>query len=476
MTQGILFQRRAGVILHPTSLPNSKGHGRLGNQAYYWVDWLQQAGLRVWQCLPLTPVLDGSPYNSFSAFAGNIDLIDIPQMTSLGFPELTEGEQTLLDQFFWFKSQPQHKLQKGLSDFIHKSSWLEDFCLFATIHEHYNLPWQHWPLPLRKRDPEDLQNFKKTHLEEFQFHQFSQFIFSLQWQAIKEYANKADVMLFGDVPFFVSLDSADVWCHRELFKLKADASAAVVAGVPPDYFSSKGQRWGNPLYQWEYHINTQFDWWCQRINHALELYDAVRIDHFRGFAACWEIPDHEPTAINGHWVNSPGEALLQAVLKQRKDLPLVAEDLGIITEDVTLLRQHFQLPGMRILQFAFDSDNKNPYLPHNHTLDTVIYTGTHDNNTTLGWFKHLSPAVAKKLNDYLAWPSEPMPWPLIKLAMASPARWAMMPLQDLLMLDEAHRMNTPGTIDGNWQWQFQWDQFPEDLAAKVKALTDLYNR
>lgn len=476
MEQLITQQRRAGVILHPTSLPGPGSHGTLGKQAYYWVDWLQRAGFTIWQCLPLTPVIDGSPYNSYSAFAGNSNLIDLEQLETLGFPATETQPNTLQSLHKWFQSQPNHPLQQELQQFIASEHWLEDYCLYATLRHQSQTVWTQWPQPLRDRDPDALAEYKGRYIDQFSFHQFCQFLFTHQWNALKAYANERSIAIFGDIPIFVSQDSADVWTHRELFKLNEDGTARVVAGVPPDYFSATGQRWGNPLYEWEQHKKTGFGWWCDRINSSLDRYDAVRIDHFRGLEACWEIPRDEPDAVHGQWVQAPGDELLSAALNHRQELPLIAEDLGIITDEVTALRKKFAMPGMAILQFAFDSDNLNPYLPHNHTADLTVYTGTHDNNTTMGWYNHLDEAVKQKMSQYLASPAEPMPWPLIKCAFASPANWAIVPLQDLLELDESHRMNTPGTIENNWQWRFEWEQFSDDLADRIREMLSLYNR
>jgi 4-alpha-glucanotransferase len=297
-----------------------------------------------------------------------------------------------------------------------------------------------------------------------------------QWQALKARAADQGIALFGDIPIFVAHDSVDVWSNRALFKLDQQGQPQVVAGVPPDYFSAQGQRWGNPLYQWPQHAADGYHWWQQRISHSLTLFDAVRIDHFRGLLACWEIPASEATAINGQWVPSPGAELFQALQQSRGDLPLIAEDLGIITPDVTALRHQFKLPGMKILQFAFDSDGANPYLPHNHSRNSVVYSGTHDNNTTLGWFRQLGAEQQNRVRNYFAWPGEPMPWPIIKSALASPARWAILPLQDPLELGEKQRMNTPGTSENNWQWRFDWHQISDELTRYLHSLNRIYDR
>ena len=483
MPRGVLNRRLSGVVLHPTSLPGPQFHGSFGAEAYNWLNWLNLSGFGVWQILPLCPVADGSPYNSFSAFSGNPDFIDIAQLKQLGFPEYKKGVSSKLDHrtalaqaFFWLQEHPDHPVATEFQNFVDQTDWLADASLFSVIKQQHSEHWLQWPAPLKDREPKAIAAFKIQHGKQIKLEQFIQFLFHRQWLDLKRYANDRKILVFGDLPIFVSGDSSDVWANRELYKLHPDGTPEVVAGVPPDYFSETGQRWGNPIYHWPAHLETGFDWWKQRLKHNLDLYDAVRIDHFRGFSAYWEIPADEPTAINGHWVPSPGYELFEALLAERSELPLIAEDLGIITDDVIALRKKYGLPGMKILQFAFDSDGMNPYLPHNHTRDTVIYTGTHDNNTTVGWYKHLASSTKVRIQDYFAQPAEPMPWPLIKSALASPARWAMIPFQDLLELDEQHRMNTPGTTEGNWRWRFDWSQVGEDLANRMKALNHLYCR
>lgn len=486
MMQEILNQRLSGVILHPTSLPSNNGPGRLGAEAYAWIDWLHQAGFKMWQILPLTPVADGSPYNSYSAFAGNTDLIDADQLQHMGFPGLDKSQplggsssatdSILRPYFHWLNKQSEHGVKGELNQFIQQTDWLRDYCLFRIIKQRHMGSWIDWPEELRSRNEHALETVESENKEEYQFQQFLQFLFHKQWHQLKQHANNKGIKILGDLPIFVAHDSADVWACQSLYKLEPNGHPTVVAGVPPDYFSATGQRWGNPIYHWQNHQDSNFEWWIRRINHSLTLYDVVRIDHFRGFVACWEIPADEPTAINGHWVDAPGEQLFEQLLKERGNLPLVAEDLGIITDEVVALRKRFNLLGMKILHFAFDSDGFNPYLPHNHTHDSIIYTGTHDNNTTVGWYQELSPEIKDRVMDYFSQPSEAMPWPLIKSALASPANWALVPLQDLLELGAEHRMNTPGTVENNWQWQFQWSQVPEDLAQRLSHLNHLYLR
>ena len=479
-----LKSRRAGLILHPTSLPGGQNCGSLGDDAFKWVDFLRDSGFRIWQFLPLTPVADGSPYNSYSAFAGNPQLIDIRRLETLGFPALDYVDskapgfvmRALDQQHQWFEQERPQPLWNNLQAFCASAFWLEDYCIFSVLKEEYPQHWVEWPVLLRDRDPNAMRDFATTHAKRIQFHRFVQFIFMTQWLAIKAHANAANIVLFGDIPIFVAHDSVDVWSHRHLFKLDQQGQPQVVAGVPPDYFSATGQRWGNPLYDWAQHRKDGYHWWQQRIQHALSLYDTVRIDHFRGFLASWEIPSHEPTAINGCWIEAPGDELFEHLLNGRDHLPLIAEDLGIITPDVIALRKKFGLPGMKILQFAFDSDGANPYLPHNHTKDSVVYTGTHDNNTTLGWYAELSEDIRQRIATYYANPQDEMPWPLVRSAMASPANWAILPLQDVLELGGECRMNTPGTTDGNWRWRFEWNQVKPELTQTLCAMNQLYHR
>lgn len=473
--------RRAGVILHPTSLPGPQACGSLGEQALRWIDWLAESGFGIWQFLPLTPVMDGSPYNSYSAFAGNPQLVDLQILQHWGFPHLPcQHEQPLSSilkqQFKWFEQHRPEPLWTEFQNFCREEIWLDDFCLFSTIKELQPESWVSWPAPLRDRDARAIADFLQHHQQQIQYHRFVQFLFFRQWKIIKDHARARNIVLFGDLPIFVAHDSADVWCHRHLFKLDESGNPLVVAGVPPDYFSETGQRWGNPLYEWQQHETENFNWWKNRINHSLRHYDAVRIDHFRGFVAGWEIPTHETTAINGRWVAAPGEALFEQLQQQHNILPLVAEDLGTITPEVVALRKKFNLPGMKILQFAFDSDSNNPYLPHQHSRNSVVYTGTHDNDTTCGWHARLTDGTRNRLAEYYGHPADPMPWPLIRSALASPARWAMLPLQDLLALGSEHRMNIPGTVEGNWRWRFDWSQIPPELAQNLRQMNQLYQR
>jgi len=357
------------------------------------------------------------------------------------------------------------------------SEWLDDYALYQAIRQaHGETSWLEWPTALRDRDATALVEFSRQHAGLIEQACFEQYLFFTQWQALRDYAHSQQVLLFGDIPIFVAHDSADVWAHRGLFSVDAGGALEVVAGVPPDYFSATGQRWGNPLYRWDSLQADDFEWWIQRFRTQLALFDIVRLDHFRGFEKYWEIPAAAETAVDGHWVEAPGAALFTRLQQVFGTLPLVAEDLGLITPEVDALRDAFGFPGMKILQFAFDGGPGNPYLPHNHTASAVVYTGTHDNDTTLGWFQGLDDGLKQVVLDYLGQPSEPMPWALIRAALASVAGLAIMPLQDLLELDSEQRMNTPGVHGDNWSWRFTAGQIPEGLAVRVRHLVEMYGR
>lgn len=480
-----LQERMAGVLLHPSSLPGPWHCGDLGAEAYRFVDFLAAAGQQVWQILPLGPTHDDlSPYQSLSAHAGNPQLISIEALRDDGWldeatPDARREAKLQLIEAAWrgFQTHANPADRLALQEFIEQTPWLFDYCLFCLLRQlNGGNSWVNWPEGLRDRAPEAIDDILKTHADEIAKLQFEQFAFDRQWQALKRYANEHGVLIFGDMPIFVSHDSADVWAQRDYFTLDAKGKATEVAGVPPDYFSATGQRWGNPQYRWERMQADGFAWWLQRMTGQLHLFDLLRIDHFRGFEAYWEIPADEETAINGRWVKAPGEALFKALKQRFGHLPVVAEDLGIITDEVIALRDRFALPGMRILQFAFGGDADNFYLPHNYCPNTVVYTGTHDNDTTLGWWLGCGEGERHHVMEYLGHPAEAMPWPLIRAAYASIARLAILPMQDILALGGEHRMNTPGTTEGNWHWRFSWEQVPADRATHLRYLTELYNR
>jgi 4-alpha-glucanotransferase len=480
-------RRRAGVLLHPTSLPGPFPRGVICHDAYRFVEFLEQAGMGVWQMLPLGVThSDLSPYQALSAHACEPSLISLDWLRDRALLnsesnkfDYAEHKTLLQASQQIFHKDRQSPLYKTYLQFIAQHQyWLDDFALFMAIREQQaNKPWYAWPSALRDRSKQALAKAKHELTEQIEFYRYTQFIFFQQWYDLKRYAGQHDVLLFGDLPIYVSHDSADVWLHPEYFMLEKDGQARYIAGVPPDYFSETGQRWGNPQYDWKALQADGFDWWTQRIRTQLELFDVIRVDHFRGFEAYWEIEASAETAIDGRWVKAPGEALLQVLAKEFHALPLVAEDLGTITEEVIALREQFDLPGMKILQFAFDGDPKNVYLPAHHEFNSVVYTGTHDNDTTLSWYEQLDEQDRHYIYRYLNWdPADSMPWPLVKAALASVACLAVLPMQDILALGQGHRMNTPGTTEGNWQWQFNWDQVTPELMQKLHSLCQLYNR
>ena len=483
-------RRRAGVLLHPTSLPGPEGNGVLGPDAYRFVDWLAQGGASVWQTLPHGPThADRSPYQCLSVYAGNPFWISIGQLAAWGWL----GEEAMEDPQRGSAAWRERWLQRAWSAFAagaaaedraaldafreEQRDWLDDYALYQALREeNEHRAWTEWPVALRDRQPAALAQARERLRGEVERIVFQQFVFFRQWEGLKRYANERGILLFGDMPIYVALDSADVWAHRDQFDLDRQGRPRTVAGVPPDYFSETGQLWGNPHYNWEHMAADGFRWWHSRLRAGLRLFDILRIDHFRGFEAYWSIPAGARTAQAGRWVEAPGRALFQSLRQALGGLALVAEDLGVITPGVTALRREFGLPGMKILQFAFDSDAANPYLPHNHEPDSVVYTGTHDNNTTVGWFQERSAERQARVLDYLGRPAEPMPWPLIRAALASVARLAVIPMQDLLALDASHRMNAPSTTEGNWRWRFDWDRVPAELPGRLGGLVELYGR
>ncbi len=489
MIPAVLERRRAGVLLHPSSLPGGIGNGDLGADSHRFVDFLADTRFTVWQMLPLGPThRDGSPYHSLSLHAGNPLLINLERLVEWGWLESHDPATTQNPVVYRLACLAQaHRIfmqraapvdHQAFEAFINtEAHWLEDYALYRALRREFSgQAWYQWPAPLRDRDPAALAEARVRLIEEIEQVCFEQFAFFRQWQALRAHAIERDLLLFGDMPIFVAHDSADVWTHRDYFMLDADGQPTVVAGVPPDYFSKDGQRWGNPLYRWERMQADGFRWWIDRLTTEFRRFDLLRIDHFRGFEACWEIPAAEETAVNGRWVKVPGEALFDTLKMHFGMLPLVAEDLGLITPAVYALRDKFGLPGMKILQFAFDGGSDNPYLPHNHGMSSVVYTGTHDNDTTLAWFEDLPADRQLHVVEYLGYPHEPMPWPLIRCALASPSQLAIIPMQDVLGLGRGNRMNMPGTTTGNWTWRFSWEQLPPALAERLRRLTKLYGR
>ena len=491
------MDRAAGILLHPTSLPGGHGIGDLGQQAYTWVDFLAAAKQHLWQVLPLGPTGYGdSPYQSFSAFAGNPNLISLDKLLGQGLLEATDLENAppnggsidygavisfkdgALRRAFETFQGALAKEKKGFDKFCKAQAyWLDDYTLFMALKEaHDGQPWNTWDEPLRTRKKRALAKFEEEHAEVMLRHKVWQWFFYEQWLALKTYANAQNIKIVGDIPIFIAYDSADAWANPELYFLDADGNPEVVAGVPPDYFSATGQRWGNPIYRWKKMQNRDFAWWVARFRSSLDFYDLIRVDHFRGFESYWEIPAENPTAEEGRWVKGPGQALFDTLKKELGDLPIIAEDLGIITPEVEVLRDDNGLPGMKVLQFAFAGGGADLYLPHNFSENYVVYTGTHDNDTTQGWFDAAPGEERDFVRRYLAHDDQNVVWELMRLAYMSVARYAVVPLQDVLQLGSEARMNTPGEAGGNWGWRFSEGQLESWLAPALAELAENYNR
>jgi 4-alpha-glucanotransferase len=493
------FERASGVLLHPTSLPGPHGSGDFGPEAYHFVDWLVAGGQSLWQLLPLAGIGPGnSPYMSNSAFAGNVLLIDLAELHQQGWltaDDLAVAPDLLAAQVNFAAMYPfrMQRLAKAATTFAshgtaaqredyqrflkEQASWLEDFALFMSLCEQKQwADWHSWEPALAKRQPAALAAAKKQHASRVEFWRFCQWRFFRQWATLKAYANGKGVQIIGDTPIFIAYLSAEVWANQHLFELDDAGKPTVIAGVPPDFFSATGQRWGNPLYRWSAHAKDNFAWWVERIKRTFELVDIVRIDHFRGFAGYWEIPASEPTAIKGQWVPGPGEALFKAINKALGPMPIIAEDLGVITPDVDALRKKFGFPGMRILQFAFAGDANDRFLPHNYEADTVVYTGTHDNDTVAGWWATASDHERHMARGYLATDGHDMPWSMIRAAMSSVADTAVHPMQDVLALPTSSRMNYPGQESGWWGWRFEWSQVQPWHAGRLAEFSRLYGR
>ena len=489
----MLNDRSCGVLLHPTSLPGPEGIGTLGEDARRFVDLLSNAGISFWQILPLSPPACGeSPYSSFSAFAGNPLLVDLSQLALEGdlpeifyqpnpkgnlvdFANVTELKMELLRKAaVTFLAGNKCQRMESFWHFCDTTPWLHDYALFMALKNHYKgVSWHKWPAACANLKPGAYEKLSVEMGPEIGVQKYIQWQFCRQWQSLRSYANAQNIKLIGDLPIFVAYDSVDVWCNRKLFILDDTGKPRSVAGVPPDYFSSSGQLWGNPLYDWDVHCNEGYRWWIERIRHTFSLFDTVRIDHFRGFEAAWHVPASHRTAKNGKWVKGPGYGLFEAMQGAIGDLPIIAEDLGVITPEVVELRDTCGFPGMKILQFAFDSGPENPYLPHNFTRSCVVYTGTHDNDTTLGWYNGLSRQHQLHICNYIGCCENEIVTGMIRAALMSVANMAIIPFQDLLGLDSGARMNIPGTATGNWAWRFSWDQVERcswsDFADMVKC-------
>ncbi len=496
-------KRVCGLLCHVTSLPSSYGIGDLGTQSYRFVDFMSEINQQVWQILPLSPtnpMSGNSPYSSASAFAGNPLLIspeeliksdlllpaDLEKMGpfpdhEVDFEKVIHSRESLLARAFERFQEKEPVFRVAFNQFCQDhSAWLEDYVTFRAFKIHFNQKaWIDWPDDIKTRDQKKVEALKKELKKELHYGRFIQFIFFEQWQRLKHYGNEKGIHIVGDIPYYVNYDSADVWSHPDLFKLDKYKRPTVVAGVPPDYFSQTGQLWGNPIFDWQRLKETGFEWWLMRIGHNLTLYDQIRIDHFRGMVAFWQVSAKETTAINGNWVQVPIHDFLNAVLKRFPALPIIAEDLGHITDDVRQVLIDFDIPGMKVLQFAFDhSLPKNLYAPHNHVQNCVLYIGTHDNNTVKGWFVESDEATKSRLGRYInKWlDKEHIPWDMIAMALKSVADVTILTMQDLLGLGSEAKMNTPGTLNGNWKWRFTFDQIPSDLKDRLNGMIRLYGR
>ncbi len=493
------FARSSGILLHPTSLPGPFGSGDLGPAAYHFIDWMVVAGQRIWQMLPLGPVgLANSPYMSHSAFAGSPLLIDLQELVARGWldpaalssapgeaPRRVDYDRVGAFRMKHLRAAAQQFFRRGTdadrTDYQafckDNAEWLDDYALFQAIDEQFgHKSWTGWDAALVHRQPAALASVAKDLRDEVGFHKFTQWCFTRQWTGVRTYANERGIKLVGDIPIFVAHHSADVWAHPDAYSLTPDGEPTVVAGVPPDYFSKTGQRWGNPLYRWDVMEREKYRWWIERFRATFRYFDILRIDHFRGFEAYWEIPAKEKTAERGRWVKSPGADLFKTVQRKLGKLPIIAEDLGFITPEVVALREQFEFPGMKILQFAFAGDPKNHFLPHQYEPNCVVYTGTHDNDTTRGWFEKATERERNFVTRYTRGDGREINWDLIRLAEQSVADLAIVPFQDVLGLGSEGRMNFPGTTTGNWEWRFSWDEVGPDHALRMYEATALANR
>lgn len=496
------FSRSGGVLLHPSSLPGRYGIGDLGVQAYSFVDWLTSTGSKLWQILPLGPTGYGdSPYQCFSAFAGNPYLIsfdaliedglltqddfsDMPAFnpSRVDFGLLIPWKLSLLQTVFSRLPSAPEGFRREFERFtVDNASWLDDYALFMSIKEaNGGGAWSEWDEPIRKRKKSAMDKARIEHAENVLRHSFYQFLFFRQWTRLTAYAHERGLTIIGDIPIFIAYDSADAWANPKLFFLDENSLPTVVAGVPPDYFSTTGQLWGNPLYKWSAHRKTNYQWWIERFRSVLNLVDIVRLDHFRGFAGYYEIPFGSPTAEQGRWVTGPGKDFFEAIypaLSGRKDetLPIIAEDLGVITPDVVELRDSFHLPGMKILQFGF-SGADNPFLPHNYTSNCVAYTGTHDNDTVRGWYETAPEHELDFARRYLGTNGSNIAWEMIRSVWSSVAVYAVAPMQDILNLGGEARMNFPSKLGGNWEWRMVDGDLSESLAGRLREMNELYLR
>lgn len=499
MSVSLTKERMAGVLMHPTSLPSPYGIGDMGQGAYDFIDFLEKAGQKLWQVLPLGPTGYGdSPYQLFSSFAGQPLIISPDKLVEMGLLEEFElsdnpewGDRVdygtaieykmlvLRKAFGHFMLNEDVKLAEEYQQFVRSNAfWLDDYALYMACKDVQNgAAWTEWESIYKTPTAQEREQLIRGLDDKVDFYKFVQFIFYIQWSALKEYANNKGIRIIGDMPIFVAFDSADVWAGKELFKLDEDGYPLSVAGVPPDYFSATGQLWGNPVYDWDVMKADGYRWWIMRLKHQFRLYDYVRIDHFRGFEAFWAVPYGEETAVNGEWIKAPGDDFFTKLqFAFGDDIPIIAEDLGVITPEVEMLRDKFGFPGMKVLQFAFDSDAKNPFLPHMMVANSICYTGTHDNDTTLGWYNSASEYTKNHCREYLRIGNEGVVKAMISTALAGVSKMAVIPLQDYLGLGCEGRMNTPGVASGNWSWRCRAEDFKDELAGEILRLTHLYGR
>lgn len=496
-----MFERSSGILFHPTSLPGKYGIGTLGKEAYAFIDFLKKSRQKLWQIFPLGPTGYGdSPYQSFSSFAGNPYLIDFDLLIEAHLL----SEEDLRDVFFGdneeyidygaiynqkypllrkayenFKSSDNHEMKENLEHFKRENaSWLNDYSLYISLKNHFNgLPWNEWAHDIKNREHGAMEHYKNELADDIEYHNFIQFLFFKQWGDVKRYANENGIKIIGDIPIFVAADSSDAWANPEIFLFDEERKPVKVAGVPPDYFSATGQLWGNPLYNWQKLKETNYSWWVERVRANLSTCDIIRIDHFRGFEAYWAVPYGDDTAINGQWEPGPGIDLFNAIKSQLGELPIIAEDLGLMTQGVIDLREATGFPGMKILGFAFDSGEENDYLPHTYTKNCVVYTGTHDNDTLIGWFQKAKEEDRQFARDYLNSRSDDeIHWDAIRGAWSSVANMAISPVQDFLGLGSEARINTPGVAAGNWQWRLRHEVLTDELAERIAKLTRVYSR
>lgn len=496
-----MFERSSGILFHPTSLPGKYGIGTLGKEAYAFIDFLKKSRQKLWQIFPLGPTGYGdSPYQSFSSFAGNPYLIDFDLLIEAHLL----SEEDLRDVFFGdneeyidygaiynqkypllrrvyenFKSSDNHEMRENLEHFKRENaSWLNDYSLYISLKNHFNgLPWNEWAHDIKNREHGAMEHYRNELADDIEYHNFIQFLFFKQWGDVKRYANENGIKIIGDIPIFVAADSSDAWANPEIFLFDEERKPVKVAGVPPDYFSATGQLWGNPLYNWQKLKETNYSWWVERVRANLSTCDIIRIDHFRGFEAYWAVPYGDDTAINGQWEPGPGIDLFNAIKSQLGELPIIAEDLGLMTQGVIDLREATGFPGMKILGFAFDSGEENDYLPHTYTKNCVVYTGTHDNDTLIGWFQKAKEEDRQFARDYLNSRSDDkIHWDAIRGAWSSVANMAISPVQDFLGLGSEARINTPGVAAGNWQWRLKHGVLTDELADRIAKLTKVYSR